>query len=94
MITSFEGINFIENNSSKYHLTVIRNVSRGLCGMKLVRYGGANAEKPGLIDPDGNIRDLSAHIPDIDGSTLNSSSIDRLREINVELLPIVLDHRD
>ncbi len=57
--------------------------------MKLVRFGGINAEKPGLIDPDGNIRDLSAQIPDVDGTTLTSPSIDRLRKINVELLPIV-----
>ena len=38
--------------------------------MKLVRYGEVNAEKPGLIDPGGTLRDLSDHISDIDGSVL------------------------
>ena len=57
--------------------------------MKLVRYGGPNAEKPGIIDNDGNIRDLSAHISDVDGSMLNRLSLDRLNGIDKDLLPIV-----
>ena len=57
--------------------------------MKLVRYGGLNAEKPGIIDADGNIRDLSAHVSDIDGSMLSRLSLDRLNGINKDLLPIV-----
>ncbi len=35
--------------------------------MKLLRYGEAGAEKPGMMDADGNIRDLSAHVADITG---------------------------
>ena len=38
--------------------------------MKLCRYGAAGAEKPGLIDADGRIRDLSAHVADIDPGTV------------------------
>ena len=38
--------------------------------MKLSRYGEANAEKPGLVDASGNLRDLSDHIPDVDGRML------------------------
>ena len=57
--------------------------------MKLVRYGGPNAEKPGIIDADGNIRDLSAHVSDIDGSMLSRLSLDRLTGIDEDLLPIV-----
>ena len=57
--------------------------------MKLVRYGGPNAEKPGIIDADGSIRDLSAHVSDIDGSMLSRLSLDRLTGIDEDLLPIV-----
>ena len=38
--------------------------------MKLVRHGAPGAEKPGLIDAEGQLRDLSAHVPDIAGATL------------------------
>ena len=38
--------------------------------MKLVRYGEMGAEKPAMVDTDGKIRDLSAHIDDITGATL------------------------
>ena len=42
--------------------------------MKLVRYGAPGAEKPGLIDAEGRIRDLSAHVPDIAGPVLADPS--------------------
>ena len=38
--------------------------------MKLLRYGPAWAEKPGLLDPEGAIRDLSGFVPDIAGEVL------------------------
>src|SRR5215475_14357653 len=38
--------------------------------MKLVRYGAKGAEKPGLIDKSGQLRDLSAHIKELDGASL------------------------
>ena len=57
--------------------------------MKLVRYGNEGAERPGLIDTDGALRDLSAHIEDIDGRMLDDASLDRLRAIDTSSMPRV-----
>jgi ureidoglycolate lyase len=57
--------------------------------MKLLRYGQAGAEKPGLLDADGNIRDLSAHVPDIDGTTFAPETLARLRRLDPASLPLV-----
>ncbi|MCG6901585.1 MAG: fumarylacetoacetate hydrolase family protein [Rhodobacter sp.] len=57
--------------------------------MKLVRYGEPGAEAPGLIDDDGNIRDLSGHVTDITGDTLGEAELDRLRAIDVAGLKVV-----
>jgi 2,4-diketo-3-deoxy-L-fuconate hydrolase len=57
--------------------------------MKLCRYGEPGAEKPGLVDASGAIRDLSAHVRDIDGSTLDDATLARLRAINPDSLPKV-----
>jgi len=57
--------------------------------MKLCRYGEPGAEKPGLVDTSGNIRDLSTHVRDIDGSTLDDATLARLRAINPDSLPRV-----
>ncbi|MCM8737859.1 fumarylacetoacetate hydrolase family protein [Azospirillum sp. A1-3] len=57
--------------------------------MKLVRFGAPGEEKPGLIDKDGSIRDLSSVVKDIDGSSLNKSSLERLRSIAADDLPLV-----
>jgi 2,4-didehydro-3-deoxy-L-rhamnonate hydrolase len=57
--------------------------------MKLVRCGAAGAEKPGLIDAQGRLRDLSGHIADIDRATLSPSSLAALRELSIESLPLV-----
>lgn len=56
--------------------------------MKLVRFGDAGAEKPGIVDGDGAIRDLSAHVADIDGATLQPAALDALRAIDVASLPL------
>ena len=56
--------------------------------MKLVRYGDIGSEKPGMMDGDV-LRDLSAHIPDITGATLDDATIDRLRGIDPASLPEV-----
>ena len=50
--------------------------------MKLLRYGEAGAEKPGLLDADGAIRDLSAHVDDIGGGALDPSSLARLAKLD------------
>ena len=57
--------------------------------MKLVRYGNEGAERPGLVDANGVLRDLSAHISDIDGSMLNDAALERLRTLDTEALPAV-----
>ena len=57
--------------------------------MKLLRYGPAGQEKPGLLDRDGKIRDLSAIVRDIDGATLAPASLDRLRRLDPATLPLV-----
>ena len=57
--------------------------------MKLLRYGPPGREKPGLLDAAGTLRDLSAHIADIDGSTLDSATLERLRALDPATLPAV-----
>jgi 2,4-didehydro-3-deoxy-L-rhamnonate hydrolase len=57
--------------------------------MKLVRYGRAGKEKPGLIDAQGKIRDLSEHIPDLSGAALSKKSLARLAKLKPEKLPLV-----
>jgi len=57
--------------------------------MKLVRYGQPGAEKPGLMDSGGTVRDLSAHVGDIDGSTLSPEGLAGLAAIDSASLPAV-----
>jgi 2-keto-4-pentenoate hydratase/2-oxohepta-3-ene-1,7-dioic acid hydratase in catechol pathway len=57
--------------------------------MKLLRYGPAGDEKPGLVDPTGAIRDLSGVVPDISKATLLPASLDRLRQLDPATLPRV-----
>jgi ureidoglycolate lyase len=57
--------------------------------MKLLRYGPAGQEKPGLLDRDGRIRDLSGAVRDIDGEALAPASLDRLRRLDPASLPLV-----
>ena len=57
--------------------------------MKLLRYGQAGREKPGLLDEDGRIRDLSGSIDDIAGEALLPASMDRLRALDPDALPLV-----
>ena len=57
--------------------------------MKLVRYGPTGQEKPGMIDSDGTLRDLSAHVADITGATLGDDSIAKLRAVDPSTLPTV-----
>ena len=57
--------------------------------MKLVRYGAKGAEKPGLIDKSGQLRDLSAHLKDLDGEAYSPASLKRLAELDPASLPEV-----
>ena len=55
--------------------------------MKLCRFGAPGAEKPGLVDATGKIRDLSAHVKDIDGNVLSDAAIATLRAVDPASLP-------
>ncbi|MEM9250310.1 MAG: fumarylacetoacetate hydrolase family protein [Pseudomonadota bacterium] len=57
--------------------------------MKLLRYGARGAEKPGLLDETGVIRDLSGHIDDLSGAALSDDSLARLRGVDPATLPAV-----
>ncbi len=57
--------------------------------MKLVRFGRAGQEKPGLIDADGKLRDLSRKLREIDGAALAPASLKMLRGLKIERLPLV-----
>ncbi|MDX3927052.1 MAG: fumarylacetoacetate hydrolase family protein [Shinella sp.] len=56
--------------------------------MKLVRFGNPGAEKPGLVDPAGKIRDLSGIVPDFDGAHLGEETIAKLRGLDASSLPL------
>ena len=57
--------------------------------MKLLRYGPIGQEKPGFLDRDGKIRDLSGAVRDIAGEALAPASLDRLRRLDPASLPLV-----
>ena len=54
--------------------------------MKLVRYGKVGEEKPGLIDENGSLWDLSAHISDLNGNSIDDATIRRLRSLDTKSL--------
>ena len=55
--------------------------------MKFLRYGDAGAEKPGVLDESGTIRDLSGVVPDLSGDVL--ANLGRLRDLDISALPLV-----
>ena len=57
--------------------------------MKLLRYGPKGAEKPGLLDTNNQIRDLSSIIPDLTGDTVDPSTMARLSALDTDTLPPV-----
>jgi 2-keto-4-pentenoate hydratase/2-oxohepta-3-ene-1,7-dioic acid hydratase in catechol pathway len=57
--------------------------------MKLVRFGPAGREKPGIIDAEGRIRDLSKVVPDIAGAALAPKSLANIRKAPIDKLPLV-----
>ncbi len=57
--------------------------------MKLLRHGAPGAEKPGLLDADGRIRDLSAHVDDIAGRWLTPEGLAEIAALDVSTLPLV-----
>ena len=57
--------------------------------MKLLRFGNSGEEKPGIIDSNGKIRDLSNVIDDINGQTISQESLDKLKKLDILSLPEV-----
>ena len=57
--------------------------------MKLLRFGEMGQEKPGILDSNGNIRDLSGHISDINGETISEDGLNKISSIDQMSLPIV-----
>jgi len=57
--------------------------------MKLLRYGAKGAEKPALVDAQGQLRDLSGEIADITAATLTPQGLQRLRALAISALPLV-----
>jgi 2,4-didehydro-3-deoxy-L-rhamnonate hydrolase len=57
--------------------------------MKILRYGAAGAEKPGVLDKQGHIRDLSNIISDISRETLANGALAKLKGVDIESLPLV-----
>ena len=57
--------------------------------MKLMRHGPKGAEKPALVDPAGQVRDLSGVLADITAATLSPQGLDRLRALDASKLPLV-----
>ena len=57
--------------------------------MKLLRYGARGAEKPGLLDSNGQVRDLSGVLADIGPGTLSPEGLTKLRALDVSSLPVV-----
>jgi 2,4-diketo-3-deoxy-L-fuconate hydrolase len=57
--------------------------------MKLLRYGNKGTEKPGILDANGALRDLSAHVRDFAGEAVSLDALDAVRKIDVNSLPVV-----
>jgi 2,4-didehydro-3-deoxy-L-rhamnonate hydrolase len=57
--------------------------------MKLVRWGKPGREKPGIVDKDGKIRDLSGVVADISGDTLSKAGLAKIAKKNLDRLPLV-----
>ncbi len=60
--------------------------------MKLLRYGKVGSEKPGIVDSEGKIRDLSNVLPDIDAGTLSDEGLNNIRKIDLQKLPEANDN--
>jgi 2-keto-4-pentenoate hydratase/2-oxohepta-3-ene-1,7-dioic acid hydratase in catechol pathway len=57
--------------------------------MKLLRHGEPGAEKPGILDTDGTIRDLSGVVADIGGDVISDAGLAALRGVDLSALPVV-----
>ena len=57
--------------------------------MKLLRVGPAGSERPALLDADGAVRDLSGHVPDLEGAGVSLEALDRIRALDPASLPVI-----
>ncbi len=57
--------------------------------MKLLRYGPVGQEKPGILDQAGKIRDLSAHIKELNGANIDDATLSKIRALDIASLPVV-----
>jgi 2-keto-4-pentenoate hydratase/2-oxohepta-3-ene-1,7-dioic acid hydratase in catechol pathway len=57
--------------------------------MKLLRYGPVGQEKPGILDDDGSVRDISDHVSDLGGMGVSIENLDRLNDLDLDSLPVV-----
>jgi 2-keto-4-pentenoate hydratase/2-oxohepta-3-ene-1,7-dioic acid hydratase in catechol pathway len=67
----------------------MQTICDGGKSMKLLRHGDRGQEKPGMLDSQGRMRDLSGVVPDISGEALSRSGIERLTKLDPEKLPLV-----
>lgn len=61
--------------------------------MKLLRYGPKGQEKPGILDAEGNVRDLSGRVADFQGEAISLAAIEAIRAIDIDSLPVVTPDR-
>jgi 2-keto-4-pentenoate hydratase/2-oxohepta-3-ene-1,7-dioic acid hydratase in catechol pathway len=59
--------------------------------MKLLRFGPRGAEKPGILDSEGQVRDLSGQVPDLAGDGVSIAALDAIRALDPHSLPVVPD---
>src|SRR6187397_876234 len=57
--------------------------------MKLLRYGNAGQERPGILDSNGKVRELDSVVSDINGKTLSEESLKKIASLDVNSLPLV-----
>ncbi len=57
--------------------------------MKLLRYGNAGQERPGILDSNGKVRELGSIVSDINGKTLSEESLKKIASLDINSLPIV-----
>jgi ureidoglycolate lyase len=59
--------------------------------MKLLRHGPKGAEKPAILDRNGKVRDLSAHVPDLSGRWLTPAGLQEIAALDLATLPLVAE---
>lgn len=60
--------------------------------MKLLRYGNAGQERPGILDSNGKVRELGSVVSDINGKTLSEESLKKIASLDINSLPLVDEH--